>query len=66
VCFEAQQPRDNDAAGVQWWSIHESLWANYTLFDRAAPRLSVEEVRALALDDPALVEAADFLGLPPG
>jgi hypothetical protein len=58
--------RDTDAAGVQWWSIHESLWANYTLFDRAAPRLSVEEVRALALDDPALVEAADFLGLPPG
>jgi hypothetical protein len=58
--------RETDAAGVRWWSSHESLWANYTLFDRAVRRLAVDEVRRLALDDPAVVEAAEFLGLPPG
>jgi hypothetical protein len=58
--------RDTDAAGIRWWSIHESLWANYTLFDRAVRRLSVQEIRQLTLDDPAVAEAADFLGLPPG
>jgi hypothetical protein len=58
--------RETDAVGVRWWSIHESLWANYTLFDRASRRLRVRDVRALTLDDPAVAEAADFLGLPPG
>jgi hypothetical protein len=55
--------RDTDAAGVRWWSIFESLWANYTIFDRASPRLSVQEVRVLSLGDSAVVEAADHLGL---
>ena len=58
--------RETNAVGVRWWSIHESLWANYTLFDRASRRLRVRDVRALTLDDPAVAEAADFLGLPPG
>jgi hypothetical protein len=58
--------RGTDAPGLRWWSIHESLWANYTLFDRARPRLVVQDVRRLAIDDPTLIEAADFLGLPPG
>ena len=58
--------RDTDAAGIRWWSIHESLWANYTLFDRAARRLRVEEIRALTPADPAVAAAAEFLGLPPG
>jgi hypothetical protein len=58
--------RETDAAGLRWWSIHEALWANYTLFDRARTRLSAEEVRTLTLEDPALTEAAEFLGLPPG
>lgn len=58
--------RDTDAAGIRWWSIHESLWANYTLFDRSVSALSVGEVRPLELDDPAVAEAAEFLGLPPG
>jgi hypothetical protein len=57
--------RETDAAGLRWWSIHESLWANYTLFDRARPALEAQDVRALTLEDPALVEAAEFLGLPP-
>jgi hypothetical protein len=56
--------RETEAAGLRWWSIHESLWANYTLFDRAVSQLAVQEVRRLTLDDPAVVEAADFLGLP--
>ena len=54
------------AAGIRWWSIHESLWANYTIFDRTVRRLRVQEVRALTRDDPAVLEAAEFLGLPPG
>jgi hypothetical protein len=55
--------RHPDAAGVRWWSIYEGLWANITLFDRAAPRLGVRSVRALGIDDPLVGEAADFFGL---
>jgi hypothetical protein len=51
------------AAGLRWWSTYEAVWINVTLFDRAAARLRVRSVRALALDDPAVVEAADFFGL---
>jgi hypothetical protein len=58
--------RESDAAGIRWWSIHESLWANYTLFDRTVERLAVGAVRRLMLDDPAVVAAAEVLGLPPG
>jgi hypothetical protein len=56
--------RDTGAAGLRWWSIFESLWANHTLFDRAGPRLTLQDVRALTLEDGAVVEAADYLGLP--
>jgi hypothetical protein len=55
--------RHRFAAGLRWWSIFEALWANVTIFDRAAGRLSVAGIRRLTLDDPAVVEAADFLGL---
>ena len=55
--------RHPDAAGLRWWSTYESSWANVTLFDRAAARLRVISVRALTVDDPAVVEAADFFGL---
>ena len=58
--------RETEAAGLRWWSIHESQWANFTLFDRATARLTVQDVSRLALDDPAVAEAAEFLGLPPG
>jgi hypothetical protein len=57
--------RDTEAAGLRWWSIFESQWANHTIFDRVGQRLAVQDVRALSLDDPAVVEAAEFLGLPP-
>ena len=56
--------RETEAVGLRWWSIIESQWANYTIFDRAAARLRLQDVRPLALDDPAVVEAADYLGLP--
>ena len=51
------------ASGVLWWSTYEALWLNVTLFDRAATKLRVRAVRALTLDDPAVIEAADFFAL---
>ncbi len=55
--------RHAGAAGLRWWSIYEALWMNVTLFDRAAGHLRIQSVRVLAVDDPAVVEAADFFGL---
>lgn len=52
-----------DAAGLRWWSTFESLWANVTLFDRAAPHLHVASVRELGPEDEEIVAAADLLGL---
>jgi hypothetical protein len=54
------------ADGMRWWSTFESLWINLTLFDRAAGRLRVGEVRVLGRDHPALREALDLLGIAPG
>jgi hypothetical protein len=51
------------AVGVRWWSTWESLWANVTVFDRAAAKLRLIGVRELTLDDEAVVEAAEFFGL---
>ena len=59
----ALHERHPRAAGLRWWSTYEAAWVNVTLFDRAAPALQARWVRALALDDPAVVEAADFFGL---
>lgn len=55
--------RHRQAAGLRWWSTFEALWANVTLFDRAARSLHVLDVRELTLDDPIVAEAAEFLGL---
>jgi len=52
------------SAGLRWWSTFEALWMNVTLFDRAASQLRVTSVRVLGIDDPAVAEAAEFLGLP--
>ncbi len=51
------------AAGLRWWSTLEAGWLNVTLFDRAAPRLSVRAVRALDPADEVVRDAARFLGL---
>lgn len=55
--------RHADAAGLRWWSTWEASWMNVTLFERAVPRLRVRKLRALAIDDPAVLEAAEFFGL---
>jgi hypothetical protein len=55
--------RHSGASGLRWWSRYESLWMNVTLFERAAPMLSVRSVQALGLEDPAVVGAAEFFGL---
>jgi RES domain-containing protein len=52
-----------EAAGLRWWSIWEALWANVTLFDRAARTLRVGSVRQLTLADPVVLEAAEVFGL---
>jgi hypothetical protein len=59
----AVHERHPGAAGLRWWSTFESLWMNVTLFDRALSTLRVSSVRLLAIDDPIVAEAADFLGL---
>ena len=56
--------RHVDASGLRWWSTYEALWMNVTLFDRAASQLRVTSVRVLGINDPAVAEAAEFLGLP--
>lgn len=55
--------RHRRLAGLRWWSTYEALWVNVTLFDRAARSLRVQTVRALTLDDPAVVEAAQRFAL---
>jgi hypothetical protein len=55
--------RHPNTAGLKWWSIYEALWMNVTMFDRAADKLRLVSVRPLTIDDPAVVEAADFFGL---
>ena len=55
--------RHDGVAGLRWWSTFEALWANVTLFDRAAGALKLVDVRRLALGDAALSEAADVLGI---
>jgi hypothetical protein len=53
------------AAGLGWWSTYEALWANVTLFDRAAARLRTGQIRRLQIGDPVVAEAAQLLGLVP-
>jgi hypothetical protein len=53
------------AEGLRWWSTLEASLANVTLYDRAAPRLSLAAARPLALTHPAVREAGELLGLLP-
>jgi hypothetical protein len=55
--------RHPGSAGLRWWSTYEALWINVTLFERAASQVRVRSVRALGVDDPIVVEAADLFGL---
>lgn len=58
--LHARHPR---AAGLRWWSTLEAAWINVTLFDRAAPALSVAELRTLETGDEVVRQAAALLGL---
>jgi hypothetical protein len=51
------------AVGLRWWSTLEASWINATLFDRAADRLRVGGVHALAPGEEDVRAAAAFLGL---
>jgi hypothetical protein len=51
------------AAALRWWSAWEALWINLTVFDRAAPRLRLVDVRELTLTDADVEAAADLFGL---
>lgn len=51
------------AAALRWWSTHEASWPNYTVFERAAELLRLVSVRAVGVDDAAVVEATGLLGL---
>jgi hypothetical protein len=51
------------AAGLRWWSVFESIWANLTVFDRAGEALRLRDIRALTAEDQAVMSAAEFLGL---
>ena len=55
--------RHPTAAGLRWWSVFEALWPNVTLFDRALPRLRIDAVRPLAIDQAVVIDAAEFLGI---
>jgi hypothetical protein len=59
----ALHARHRKAAGLRWWSTYEATWLNVTLFDRAARHVRKRSVRALTIEDPIVVEAADCFGL---
>ena len=55
---------DDGEPGLAWWSTLESAWTNVTLFgERLAAIPGVVEAVPLSLDHPALVEAAERLGV---
>ena len=59
----ALHARHRDAVGLRWWSTFESLWANVTLFDRAASVLRLGSVKALEVAGEEIAAAAHVLGL---
>ncbi len=55
---------DDGAVGLSWWSALEASWTNVTLFaERLDGPPPVVDAVALTLDHPAVVEAADRLGV---
>ncbi len=52
-----------EAVGLRWWSTLESTLLHLTLFDRAAPRITLAGHHPLTPDHPAVVAAAGLLGL---
>jgi hypothetical protein len=52
-----------EAVGLRWWSTLEASLLNLTLYDRAARRLTLLDVNMFTLKHPAVLEAAEMLGL---
>lgn len=52
-----------EAIGLRWWSALEASLLNLTLYDRAAPNLALVDVQMFTLEHPAVLEAAEMLGL---
>lgn len=52
-----------ETVALRWWSTIESMLVNFTVFDRGAHRLELEERRQLSLHDPDVSAAAELLGL---
>lgn len=48
--------------GVRWWSHYDPRWYSYAAWDFAALTVRPGAVRALTMDDPAVLEAAEILG----
>ena len=56
--------RHRSAAGLRWWGRRgKRCRANVTVFDHASGALTLDEVTALTLDHPSLLEAAELFGL---
>ncbi|MBA2312674.1 MAG: RES family NAD+ phosphorylase [Actinobacteria bacterium] len=52
------------AGGLGWWSTLEASWPNVTLFaERLSPPAPIDEPQPLSIDHPALVAAAQALGV---
>jgi hypothetical protein len=60
LALHRRHPR---AAALRWWSTFEALWANFTVFDRAAGDLRLADVSRLRFGDHVVVEAAELLGI---
>jgi hypothetical protein len=60
----ARDTYERGAPGLSWWSTLEASWTNVTLFAERLERLPpLVEATPLSLDHPALVEAAERLGV---
>lgn len=51
-------------AGVRWWSYYEPKWYSYALWDITKLVPQLDTIRPLALDEAAVIEAADVLRRP--
>ena len=51
-------------SGVRWWSYYDPRWYSYAVWNISGLRPVTRGVRALSLDDLAIVEASDVLRRP--
>lgn len=48
-------------AGVRWWSYYDPRWYSYVIWELTALTLQPDTIRALSIDDPAVLEASRVL-----